>query len=315
MARKTNTMMNTQRCIPLSAPGDNTVFFDIAECLSITNRRLYRQNRVYRARLKLRASYLDGANEGFTGEVYTINNTWLNRKAYGMAKAVWDKAHADEIASMKASGLNAVARWRDFKTKLGATNGRIGPVGPKYDAVANDFVVEELTPTATNYDWDASTVVKHDFAGSEIEFGFNWLAAAGNNFNIIEQVQRVYDVQETPNSPVEYNTPYDSVVVNSTELIDIEFDNVMEDGHMPPYDKENVDNVLAHVATIGSKFVDPAEQGNDGHEIMMLDTGWFDAPCGFVILDGPLFSDLHTMDLCIEVASGDYKGVKAPQFA
>ena len=305
-------MANTQRCVPLGATTNQSMFFDIAEILSICNKRLYRQNRIYRARLTLRPSYLSGANEGMKGDVHVLNNTWTNRQAYAMAMTAWLDAQEDEVQLLKSRGL-PMAKWRDFKTKLGATNGRVGPVGPKWDATFNTMTIESLTPGTGNYDWDPSTVAV-DLITGETEFGFNWLAAAGNNFNIVEQMGRVYNVQQEPDTAFDFNTPYDELTKYEAQITDIEFEGLLEDGNEPPYDKNNVDNVLAHVGTLGTTFVDPAQAGNDGFEHSVFDTGWFDAPCGFVILDGPLFAELQSMDLCLEVAVGDYKGVKAPEF-
>jgi hypothetical protein len=307
-------MTQTQRCLPLAATTNQQLHIDVAQALSVANKRLYRQNRIYRCRLTLRPSYLTGATEGFTGEVYALNNTWTNRKAYAMAMKAWLDAHEDEVAQMKELGVKGIGKWRDFKTKLGATNGYVGPIGPKFDSTANLFVQEALTPAASNFDWDASTVEITTAAGVVQEFGFNWLASSGNNFNIVEQMARVYDVQTTPHEPSPFNTPYDSITADTDDLSDMEFDNLQDHGQLPPYDTEAVDNVLAHVGTLGTRFVDPAQAGNDGFEMSMLDTGWFDAPCGFIILDGGLFSDLANMDLCLEVAYGSYKGVDAPQF-
>lgn len=306
-------MTNTQRCLPLEATTNMQMHIDVAQALSVANKRLYRQNRIYRCRLTLRPSFLSGATEGFTGEVYTLNNTWTNRKAYAMAMKAWLDAHEDEVEQMKSLGVKGIGKWRDFKTKLGATNGYVGPIGPKFNAATNSFEMEALTPTASNFDWDASTV-EIQLPSGTAEFGFNWLAMAGNNYNIVEQMSRIYDVQTVPSEPSPFNTPYDSITADTDELSDIEFDNLQDHGQLPPYDIEAVDNVLAHVGTLGSRFVDPAQTGNDGFEMAMLDTGWFDAPCGFIILNGDLFGDLSDMDLCLEVAHGSYKGVDAPQF-
>lgn len=310
MARKTE--QQTQRCLPLEAMTNQRSFIDVAEILSITNKRLYRQNRVYRCRVTLRPTFLSGATEGFTGEVYALNNTWTNRRAYAMAMQAWLDAQEDEVQLMKSRGL-PMAKWRDFKTKLGTADTRVGPMGPKYNSTTNVYEMDSLTPTAGNYDWDASTV-SVDLITGPTEYGFNWLASAGNNFNIIEQFSRIYNVQQQPDTAFDFNTPYDELEVYTNRVTDIEFEGLQEDGNEPPYDKNIVDNVLAHVGTLGSVFVDPAAAGNDGYELTMMDTGWFDAPCGFIIFNGGLFADLNDMDLCIEVAVGDYKGVKAPEF-
>jgi len=307
---------NTQRCIPLGNVTNTQLYMDVAEILSIVNKRLYRQNRIYRCRLTLRPSFMASDTEGFTGDVYTLNNTWTNRRAYAMAMQAWLEAQESELALLKERGL-PVAKWRDFKTSLGATNGRVSPVGPKYNPTTNLFEVEDLTPGTGNYDWDKSTVaVENLLIGGQTEFGFNWLASAGNNFNIIEQMGRLYNVQQEPDTAFDFDTPYDELTVYSTDIQDIEFEGLLEDGNEPPYDKDNVDNVLAHVATMGSMIEATAEAGvtGDAYEALMLDTGWFDAPCGFIILNGGLWADLAEMDLCLEVAVGDYKGVNATEF-
>lgn len=276
---------------------------------------MYRQNRVYRCRLVMRPSAVKGNTEGFVGEVLALNNTWTNRRSYAMAMEQWFKAHADEVKLMKSKGLS-MASWRDFKTKLGATNGRITAMAHKYNPSSQLFEMEDLTPAAGNYDWDASTVAVSHVSGIPVEYGFNWLASDGNNFNIVEQMKRIYNVQQSPDTAFDYDLPYDSLQVNSTEIDDIEFEGLQEDGNEPPYDKNNVDNILAHIGTLGSFMTDssnPAATTGE-YEGIMTSTPWFDAPCGFIILNGPLFADLADMDLCLEVATGTYKGVKAPQF-
>lgn len=305
-------MSQTQKCIPLTACTNQQLYLNAAEVLSITNKRLYRENRIYRCRLTLRASGITTANENMMGEVYTINNTWTNRKAYAMAMTAWLQAHKDEAKVLKEHGLKA-ARWRDFKTSLGATNGRLGPMGPKWDASQNLFTHEDLTPTSGNFDWEKATVMMGLPNGTNLEQGFNWLASAGNNFNMVQQLQRIYDVGSEPDASESITMPYDELNLSEDALQDVEMDNLRLDGSKPPYDKEQVDNILAHVGTLGTTLV-PSVGASDNLEHMLLQTPWFDAPAGFIILDGPLFADLAGMELCLEVAPGSYKGVDAPQY-
>ena len=77
---------------------------------------------------------------------------------------------------------------------------------------------------------------------------------------------------------------------------------LQNDGNNPPYDAaSNASDPFVYVGTIGA-----VASGQQRHS-----TGFFDAPCGIVVITTSAPSAINST-LSFEVQAGDYKGVNAP---
>jgi len=94
--------------------------------------------------------------------------------------------------------------------------------------------------------------------------------------------------------------PYDDLMAdNNADLAE----DLQTDGNSPPYN--------ATTAGEGNAWVKIGEIGSTASG-QKLSTGYFDAPCGFVLIYVGVASPPVLSDLAVTFASGDYKGVHAP---
>jgi hypothetical protein len=252
--------------------------------LSRVNKRLYRQSRVPSCKITLDANV--SAGQGV--DVYVLRDTWMNMKAYQLAKTMFDENSKQERLAMSKS---IQARWNDFRVNMGLTS-----------FAELDAVIEgESTATKMFGVGEYELTEVTDAAGTA--HTFRWVGTGGNTFNIIDEYDRTGNTQTAPSSTAT-TMAYDSL---EDELDGAQVDHLSSDGNMPPYARTTVENeVLVRVARLV----------NDGTGTSKLTTGFFNAPCGFIILEGVGGGTSVTLDsaITLEVQSGDYKGVKAPSY-
>jgi hypothetical protein len=227
--------------------------------------------------------------DGSTVSVYALQDTWMNQKAYQMAKEVFDENSKQERAHMSDS---ITARWNDFRVDLGevvvATDTDSTPVG--YEAGAS--VPAGTQYTAGEYEYSEVT----DAAGTTQTF--RWVGSGGSTFNIIDEYDRTGNTQTMPSSNAT-TIAYDGL---EDELDASQVDHLSSDGNMPPYARTTIENqVLTLVATLHV----------DSTGTSKLSTGFFTAPCGIYVLafSGGLDGNTANDGIMITAKSGDYKGV------
>ena len=94
--------------------------------------------------------------------------------------------------------------------------------------------------------------------------------------------------------------PYDDLMADNSDVLA----NLLQtSGNIPPYDAANVGQSFpwVKVATLSAHTV-----------AQKLSTGFFEAPCGFVLLKGDSVEALPMGRVSVTFKSGDYKGVHAP---
>lgn len=249
--------------------------------LSHINHRLYRQSRVYSCKVEIDSSLPTGT----TVDVYALSDTWMNMKAYQYAKKHYDKNSAEELDALSKTN---VGRWNDFRVDMGTfTKAEMRTIAS--NATANVEIV--------NGKYESSLVT--DATG--VEHGFTWVGTGLDTFNIIDEYDRTGDTQQSPT--------FEQTVVAYADLDDqIDSDMVEHlsgQGDEPPYDDRTLEN--ACFSRIGRLYVDNEGQGK-------LATGFFNAPCGMILLigSGGTTSIPLSDNVCVEVKAGDYKGVHAP---
>lgn len=253
---------------------------DAGQILSIVNRRLYRYGKLYQLKLDLDIpSTIAGE---VVVEVFALRNNWDTQRAYALAKAIYDEAHADELKLGKGN----LARWRDFRIANGVSGaGVIDPVN--YDNATLAIGVEDLGEHVS------STV---DAGGTEKSF--TWGNAGGTTISVPAEWTNAGRTAADPNV-ISTTAPYAGV--NADKMSDIEQTNLGNDGNNPPYSSTSANDLLTKVATL---YFRPGAIG-----LSKLSTGFFDAPCGLFVVK--VNQALANGTLKLSAKSGDYKGVHA----
>ena len=283
-----------QRTINLgSNPSGTTTnqILDVARCLSVVNHRLYRQGKTYQIKLDL-DNRPDETNPGMASvDVYVLADTWYVQKAWQLARATYMKNMVDERGHI---GEDMAARWEDFRVGSGVASPSTNVLPYRYSSAlagANDTDGEFLQTQITLADGTTTRV-------------FHWGSTSGSNLGILEEYDKVDNTQVK--NPVTAQLAYAGVDADTNET---SADALKLRGRNPPYDAENFStSVWVKIATLdNSSGGSPSVQG--GHSRMT--TGYFNAPCGLVVLrpsvpDTPLGGLLS-----MTVKAGAYKGVSA----
>lgn len=262
-----------------------TSVIEVPRALSLVNRRLYRQGRVYRCKLSI-----EDKSASYTSQpVYALANNWYVRKSIALARDMFNMAVSEERAVVGS------ARWNDFRIKGELDNG-----------IANILYPQLLEMQGTN--------IQTLGYGSTGEYNYSEVEVAGNskNFTIATQTNATqrYNIFEEyekmgPNAP---ESPM-GTSFGGYDLIDASFEveevqELLDKGNLPPYDAEQA-GFLPVWIKVGELFSDP------GTSAFSMSTGYFDAPLGLIWLPNlalPTLSE-DVSDLFLECAAGDYKGV------
>lgn len=264
---------------PPFAPG---IQINAMDFLSKTNRRLYRQARVPSIKIDL------DHDSTQTLQVFALSDNWMNHRAMKMAYQMYLENSFEERERLKE---NQIGRWSDFRVVTGVTTTSAEEVVP------TQF---DIFGTETKYELGEfqDTAVVDSTGTNRI---FTWLGTGTTTrYSILEEYDKAGNAQSTPDTSTG-EMPYDDLMADDSAQM-AEF--LQTKGNLPPYDADGVGaaSPWALVATIGAG----ASQ--------KLSTGFFDAPCGFVIIrvKGSLTTVVDADNLQWTLKSGDYKGVHAP---
>lgn len=259
---------------PLS--GSNAVL-DIGQYLSKINRRLYRQGRYYEVKVDI-----DPAQTGNI-EVFALRDDWAVQKAYQMAFQAFLDNNMDEREQL---GKNQIARWEDFRVDPG-----VGVDFTPKPVFWNKNLTAELL---TAGEFELSTVTDT----SQLSRTFTWESSpTGTVYSIMDEYNLAANANQSPSTSTA-DGPYANI---RNELDVNQLTDLQEHGDLPPYNQTSINAVSpwVKIATLGV---------NSG--VQKLSTGFFTAPCGFVVIRAVTAADLPRIS-CV-VKSGDYKGVHAP---
>jgi len=291
----TRTVMKIASLSTGGSPASTVI--DIGQTLSRANRRLYRQGMRYTAKLDFEGKSqsllaLDEFDEDADGnpimprfKVFALNDNWSTQSAWKAAL----ESHMNN--SIEEEGRRA--RWNDFRVKHGWTAGG---------------VAEGVPMSYTGFDLQPRPLTAGEFVLSESRneqgdiFQYTWGDATPGNFSITGEFDKAGQVSVQP-SHIVGEMPY-------SRLDDDEQDDqalhLETSGNEPPYNRINANpfewNLVADISFSG-----------DG---TTQTTGYFDAPCGFIVVVGYYkdyiqFDPLHDTLMTLKVKPGKYKGVKA----
>lgn len=253
---------------------------NIERFLSKTNRRLYRQARTYKVKIDLDAD----STEKFA--IYVLADNWMNHRALKMAYDMYLENSQDERDRLKET---QIARWSDFRVLSGSTGATVAnPVQYNAAGIATQF---------TAGDFENTLVV--DAAGNAKNF--SWGAASSTRYSILEEYDKAGNANQRPTTSTG-DMPYDDLMADDDAVM---AESLQTRGELPPYDATGVgaSSPWVKVAQLDSSSI-----------AQKLSSGYFDAPCGFVLIT-PLAGVADNLDdLSWEVQSGDYKGVNAASY-
>ncbi len=271
----------------------------VDKCLNLVNRRLYRQHKVYTAKIEL-----SDPNEDQTPiDVYALRNTWAVRKAMALAKSIYDEAVAEERAVV------GNARWHDFRINASAS----------FDSLAVDilpFAVDgvnlEYKPLTLGsssdgeYNVSAVEVTTNTGTTQSKTFGLR-PSSIFQEYSIWAEYQKMGPT--TSETPV-FNSDGGYDRATGTSFEDENVQDLLNKGNLPPYDAGDLG--------LSSPWVKVGSIGRQTNGGMVTSTGFFEAPLGMIVLDGYTIQTtedgglpLSTKMLECEVKMGDYKGVMA----
>lgn len=300
--RKSKKMMHTQRTTVLtgSFPGDETYAqIDIPASLSVMNNRLYRQGKVYQAKLDL-SPKLALDSSGITFRVFTLANNWRTHGAWKLAKEKYDDKYEDEMEDIRESQR---AKWRDFRV----ASGMLG--------------IQELRPAIATDNANALGTLDRLSGGSfptsqvvdktGVARGFTWEQTGSTvTYSLTEEYEAGgYDIETTTPQDSTGSEPYDNLFADDSAIEGGLFQTL---GRLPPYQTNNgapgstpAPGLLVEVAQLGCGL------GPQGGAVSKLSTGYFDAPCGLVLIAAVNTADNLPQNLMMTVKEGSYKGVHA----
>ena len=247
--------------------------------LSAFNNRLYRQKKIYRAKVSLSTSAVQTEIP-----VYALAPTWWVINSIKKASDILDEVMTEEIREM---GPDAMGRWYDFRIKHGGSNWE------DLDLKASqDGTLTTATPSQLYGEYEYSEIMCAD--GNTRGFKL-YGSTDTSNYNIFDEYDALGNVDLQPG--VTNTGGYGDAAPG----VDVEnMQHLSGDGNAPPYNSSEFPNAMW--VRVGCLFRDT--NGNQS-----TTTGFFDAPLGIIAL--ATYDGNTAQQLKVEVAGGNYKGVAA----
>ena len=282
-------------------------FIDLAESLSMVNRKLFEQGRLYHIS-SMQLVLLDPTAQGVVQGDYcqltvlTAPNTWVTANAWYKAKKVWQAMRAEVLD--KNPSLQS--KWDDFKVYLNNDH---------FDASQTN----NLTPaSAKEGEWNMATMTLPDWSvgdtAKEFDVGLcdddvgtvpgGNLTYGGIIYNYQESRARVTGGQPSVEDPANaWGIRLLDMGGQESELTD----QIIGENDYPPYDLDeypgtSANEMLSLMTTISTNAYNLEQTLPGGY-----------VPCGVLkvhLTDGS--QPLMEPGLLIKLTPGSYKGVHAP---
>lgn len=297
-------------------PGTETShFIDLASGLSQTNRRLYQQGRDYF--IKKITVTSRNTRSGLVS-VSTAPSSWPVHQGWKMAKKMWDEmrlAHGGAPGSGLPTSITP-ATWADFKVYLSEDHKSTGGSRPRDNGnnlvnvgewVYSKFQSPDGTTGADEYEcWLLGA--HNGAAGSRVGVGI---------VQAYEESRRTVQ-QDNTGSEINSDSPWINLFDDGTTLDEIAAD-MVNDGDLPPYDFNEYPGggtnmpkpVVAGMAALAATSNDAVPAPSTKYAAPSVVIGGFNAPCGLLEIEIQSTEASDVYDILVELAPGDYKGIKA----
>ncbi len=291
MARKTSKndhypVVRSGRLFRQSPATANRAEINVEQLLSKTNRRLYRQSRNYHVKIDIDPDSIQTYN------IYALSDSWMVERALKMGYDMYTLRSESARDRLKE---NSIARWEDFRVQSGVSNAQ------QLNPMQYDLSVPASPPGVELIQGEFSLTEVIDNAG--VTRTFTWDPASGAaTYSLLDQYDKAGDAQPAPTT-VTGDMPYDNLMADDSQAM--AFD-LQQRGNLPPYDADGVNGGSPWVKVAQLDAATPAQK---------LSSGFFTAPCGFVVVTTGAGTETELVDttkLSWTVKGGDYKGVSAP---
>lgn len=277
-----------QRMVQPASTGDAAPIkvCDVGKLLSQVNHRLYRQGKTYQVKVDL------ASNEADTGEyeIYALVDTWYIQKAWQLARATYLEAMADERAQM---GEQMAARWEDFRVTAGVSGG--------YDTHNWRWASDGTGALDNNGSFLESRVTLPD---GFTQRTFTWGGTSGSSLGMLAEYDKL---DNTQTNVVSNDLAYSEIGADVQEAA---ADDLKVRGNLPPYQASNFNSrIWVRIGVLNNSVTGGA--GSAAQASAKLSTGYFNAPCGLVLVKTPTPNTALTGQLSITTKAGKYKGVSA----
>jgi len=295
-------------------------FIDIAAGLSLLNRKLFEQGKMYHIK-RIGVSIALPAPISGTGavvQVGTASPNWVTTQAWKKAK----RLHTEMISgrggapgAQLPTGITP-ATWADFKVYLSAEH---------YTARATFNVPQDMeagSVSTNNMEWvyseftalDEDTAITADQYTSHLVGNTSGAPGGFNSVGIIEgyQESRRTVEQDLSDSAISTTSWMVNLFDDGDTLGDIA-GTLRDEGDLPPYDLDDYpggDTNLNYPMTRALKYT-TATSAPAAKYFPTVTLGGFDAPCGLLELGVTCDQASCVYVVMIDVALGDYKGIKA----
>jgi len=278
-------------------------YIDLAQQLSLINRRLYRQGMVYHV---ANITVHDGDGDAFV-KFCTAPNTYITHKAWATGFRNWKKQRAMVLQGMDQSLVprSLTGAWSDFKVYLNADH--IDDVDkPTFSDIEN-------TNISTAGDWDYSKFYQdYDANGVQDEMyihlmgGHDGTTLDWDSIGLIEALDEIWPTQGQ--EPVVDSAASTSIYIN---MFDSGQDEIMDDieneSDDPPYSSSLMPG--ANASAPYPWEVREVHLGTSANKTGYV--GGFPVPCGLLCIETKSSGLGNEIGLLIEMVPGKYKGVMA----
>ncbi len=290
-------------------------YIDLAQCLSIVNRRSYRQGMNY-AVAKIEVFSPTGGNLG----VFTVPTTWVADNATTKAFEAWK----DQRALVLKQEPSLKARWSDFKLFMDATHSTAG--------VAGNLTPVNMSAAPSLYtlgDWDASQYVTplpgadQAAAGDAKEVTFHVVGdhtpagtfevATTTSVGLIKAyaASRSVPLAPDPATQGQYSSGFYNVNSVPDEMQEDVMDNVVQHNDNPPYSilKYPGSELNApHAMWVGTAILNDFGDATAWSKAVM---DGFVCPFGLLQINTTDFEADSAVNVVVTLVPGNYKGILA----
>lgn len=272
----------------VTVPHAGGVNVDIAHCLSIINRRMYRQGMNY---------YVENvqmvATAGAIAAVHTASDTWVTHNAWKKGYETWRSMQNE---ANDGDGARLKGKWADFKVLL--------------DDIGLSFVtpIDGDNASYLTGEWHYSNFV-YDDAGTARSPAISLIGsvAEDSHIGLIEAYGNARNYPTSgPANPAEIQTGFYAQYHGVGDIDDELMVDVRDDNDTPPYD---TDDYPGGANNADAPMVQAAMAATATYPIS--NSGGFLAPCGLLRIIQNQTSGSAVAYFIITVGVGPYKGVMA----